>query len=43
MQMQAYIEDPKILLIWLRHHAKQANQALDVLAENLSLGWVLSG
>ncbi len=41
MQMQAYIEDLKILLIWLKHHAKKANEALDVLAESLSLSWVL--
>ena len=42
MQMNAYVEDPKMLLIWLKYHAKKDNQALEVLAKSLSLDWVLS-
>ena len=41
MQMNAYVEDPKMLLIWLKYHAKKDNQALEVLAKSLSLDWVL--
>ncbi len=42
MQMNAYVEDPKMLLIWLKYHAKKDNQTLEVLAKSLSLDWVLS-